>query len=148
MIVDTLERAARYYGNHRLFEQAFAFATSSDFKTLPVGTHKLQGDDLFVIIADDHARAHDAKLEAHRKYIDIQLTIDGAFDIGWKPLHQCRTLDKPYDEENDFMLFADAPDFQMTLAPNTFAVFFPDDAHAPNPPKSFVKKAIFKVAVE
>ncbi len=148
MIVDTLERAARYYANHRLFEQAFAFATSPDFKALPIGTHKLQGDDLFVIIADDYARKHDAKLEAHRKYIDIQLTIDGAFDIGWKPLHQCRTLDKPYDEENDFMLFADEPAFQMTLAPDTFAVFFPDDAHAPNAPTHFVKKAIFKVAVE
>lgn len=148
MILDTLEHSARYYSNHRLFEQAFAFALSPDFKDMPLGTHKLQGDDLFVIIADDHAREHNAKLEAHRKYIDIQLTIDGVFDIGWKSLHQCRMLDKPYDEENDFMLFADAPDFQMTLAPDTFAIFFPDDAHAPNAPKHFVKKAIFKVAVK
>jgi len=148
MILDTLDRATRYYTTHRLFEQAFAFASSPNFKTLPLGTHKLQGETLFVIIADDHARPHDAKLEAHRKYIDIQLTLDGAFDIGWKPLHQCKTIEKPYDEENDFMLFADAPDFQMTLAPDTFAIFFPDDAHAPNAPTHFVKKAIFKVAVE
>lgn len=148
MILDTLQRATRYYANHRLFEQAFAFATSPDFKALPVGTHKLQGDDLFVIIADDHAREHDAKLEAHRKYIDIQLTIDGFFDIGWKPLHQCRTLVKPYDEENDFTLFADEPTCQMTLTPETFAIFFPDDAHSPNAPTHFVKKAIFKVVVE
>lgn len=148
MILDTLRRATRYYANHRLFEEAFAFATSPDFKALPVGTHKLQGDDLFVIIADDHAREHDAKLEAHRKYIDIQLTIDGAFNIGWKPIHQCRTIQTPYNEENDFMLFADAPEFEMTLEPDTFAIFFPDDAHAPNAPKHFVKKAIFKVVVE
>jgi YhcH/YjgK/YiaL family protein len=147
MILDALSNSSIYLNQHPLFEQAFAFAQTSSFKNLPVGTHRIEGERLFVIIAEDQSREHHAKLEAHQKYIDIQMTLDGEFDIGWKSLAQCQTIDKPYDAENDFMLYADAPDFEMTLRPDSFAIFFPTDAHSPNAPKSFVKKAVFKVAV-
>lgn len=147
MILDTLLNCSSYYGQHRLFQQAFTFAQKSDFKNLSIGTHHIDGENLFVIIAEDHSREYAAKLEAHQKYIDIQMTIEGEFDIGWKALSQCATLLTPYDSENDFMLYADAPDFQMTLHPDSFAIFFPQDAHSPNAPKSFVRKAIFKVAI-
>jgi biofilm protein TabA len=147
MILDKLSNAAKYYGLHPLFKPAFEYLSSPSFRLPDAGTYKIHGDDLFVIVADDTAREHHAKLEVHKKYIDIQITLNGAFDIGWRALHECKALDKPYDAENDYMLYADSPDFNMNLEAGTFAIFFPDDAHSPNAPKDFVKKAIVKVAV-
>jgi YhcH/YjgK/YiaL family protein len=147
MILDKLSNAKKYYSFHPLFKEAFEYLNQPEFKSLAAGTYKIQGDDLYVIIADDKARDHDAKLEAHKKYIDIQVTLDGAFNIGWRALSECSSLHKEYDAENDYMLYADTYDFSMTLTPDTFAIFYPEDAHAPNAPKDFVKKAIVKVAV-
>jgi YhcH/YjgK/YiaL family protein len=147
MILDKVQHADRYFAVHPRFKAAFEFIAKPDVKMLAAGTYKIQDDDLFVIIAEDRAHEHHARLEAHKKYIDIQLTIDGAFDIGWKSLATCQMLERPYDAENDVMLYADAPECQLSLSPGTFAVFFPDDAHAPNAPKTFVKKAIVKVAL-
>lgn len=153
MILDTLSNAAKYTALHPHFKTAFEFIAKPEFRSMPVGTHEIAGKDLFVIIAEDAAQTSKPepkprpKLEAHRKYIDIQLTLAGGFDIGWRALHQCETLHKEYDSEADYLLYADAPDFTMTLAPDTFAIFFPEDAHAPHAPEKFVKKAVVKVAV-
>jgi biofilm protein TabA len=147
MVLDTLSLASRYYGLHPRFKDAFEYLGTPDFKSLPAGTYKIQGDDLYVIIAEDKAREHAPKLEAHRKYIDIQVSLEGAFEIGWKALKDCKALETAYDAEKDYMLYTDAPDFNTLLEPDTFAIFFPEDAHAPNAPKSFVKKAVVKVAV-
>jgi biofilm protein TabA len=149
MILDKLEHAEKYYGQHPRFAKAFAFLKTSDLKNLTAGNHAIDGEHLFAIVAKESADpAKEPKLEAHRKYIDIQFTVDGAYDIGWLALGDCKSLHTPYNEPNDYMLYADPPEFKMTLQPNTFAIFFPDDAHEINPPKDFVKKIIVKIAVQ
>lgn len=147
MVLDTLSLASKYYGLHPRFKAAFEYLATPDFKSLATGTYKIDGDDLYVIIAEDKAREHTPKLEAHRKYIDIQVALEGSFAIGWKALQDCKSLETSYDGEKDYMLYSDAPDFNAMLEAGTFAIFFPEDAHAPNAPEDFVKKAVVKVAV-
>ena len=73
----------------------------------------------------------DARLESHRRYIDIQLTLDGDEEIGWRPLSLCRAPVAPFDEQRDIRFYDDAPDSWVAVPPGRFAIFFPDDAHAP-----------------
>jgi biofilm protein TabA len=147
VILDRLDRARRYYSVHRHFPRAFEFLRDTDLRLLPAGRRELDGDRL--ILSIDHAEGRGrqgARLEAHRRYIDIQVAIEGHEEIGWRPLDACGAP-SPFDENEDIGFFDDPPESWFALSPGQFVVFFPDDAHAPLAFQGAVKKAILKVLV-
>jgi YhcH/YjgK/YiaL family protein len=148
MILDTLDECDRYRALHPGFAAAFDFATAHDLGALAPGRHHLDGDRLYLSIdqTDGRGRAG-ARLESHRRYIDVQLTLEGDEEIGWRPLSQCRAAAGPYDEQRDIRFHDDAPDSWVAVPRGRFAIFFPGDAHAPLAGTGRLKKAIFKVAV-
>ena len=149
MIFDHIDHAGRYEGLHPGFAAAFEFLRSSAIAELAVGKHDIDGQRLYVMISRDPGRGCEAaKLEAHRKYIDIQYLLDGTDLFGWKPLECCRQIDTPFDGDRDYGLFADTPDIWVPLPAGTFAVFFPEDAHAPLADVQPMVKAVVKVAVD
>lgn len=148
MVIGTLDAHRRYLHLHPAFAQAFEFVGATDLASLPPGRHPLDGDRLFVSIDHVHGRGRDgARLEAHRRYIDIQLTLDGEEEIGWKPLADCARPAGAFDELTDIGFFLDRPDSWLAVPRGRFAIFFPDDAHAPLAGHGAVKKAIVKVRV-
>ena len=92
--------------------------------------------------ATQHASRH------IRRCIDIQLTIDGYDEIGWKSLGDCAQPAGAFDAAKDIVFFSDRPESWVSLPAGHFAIFFPDDAHAPLAGRGTVKKAIMKIAVE
>ncbi len=148
MIVDDLARAARYEGLHALFPQALEFLRRPDVATLPDGKHTILDDRLFVIVARAQGRGREGSpLEFHRRYIDVQYVVAGTDQIGWLPTSSCQRVSSPYDEEKDVGFFYDRAATWLTLAAGQFAVFFPEDAHAPLAGQGAVHKAVIKVAV-
>ena len=148
MVFDHIKNAHLYYALHPRFEKAFDFLKKTDIATLPAGNYEIDGEDVFVIIAhQDATPKSDIKLEVHRKFIDIQLAIDGSFPVLWKALSECKNRAAEYDAENDFELYTDAEDFTMEISKGKFAIYFPEDAHAPLVPAKSVHKAVVKVAV-
>jgi biofilm protein TabA len=149
VILDTLANAARYAGMHPGFAQAFQFLASTDLAALPPGRHELDGDRMFVLINHEQGRGEDgARLEAHRRYIDIQYTFQGDELIGWMPLTRCTSPAGPFDAAKDVVLFGDTPSTFVSVPPGSFTIFFPHDAHAPLAGLGLLKKAVVKVAVE
>jgi len=147
MILDTLPRAGSYVALHSAFAAAFDFLNSAALPSLTPGRHDLDGDRLFVLINHQDGRTHaGARLEAHRRYIDIQLTLAGDEEIGWAPIAACeqRTV---FDAARDIGFFDDRPRVWLPVPPGTFAIFFPEDAHAPLAGRGPVQKAVVKVAV-
>jgi biofilm protein TabA len=103
---------------------------------------------MFVIIDRKDGRGHDgARLEAHRRYIDIQYTIHGDEEIGWSPLAACTAPAGPFDATKDIIFFDDAPSSWLSVPRGSFAIFFPEDAHAPLAGRGALTKAIVKIAV-
>jgi YhcH/YjgK/YiaL family protein len=148
MILDTLSRAGRYAGLHRRFERAFRFLAETDLESLPAGRSDIDGDEMFVILDRKDGRGRDgSRLEAHRRYIDIQYTVRGHEEIGWAPLAQCVDPDAGFDSEKDIIFFRDPPSAWLRVPPGTLAIFFPDDAHAPLAGSGALTKAIVKIAV-
>jgi biofilm protein TabA len=148
MILDTLARSASYQTLHPAFPRAFEFLQGTALGTLAAGRHDIDGDRLFVLI--DHKQGtgrEGARLEAHRKYIDIQFTFEGLEEIGWAPLATCRPPAGGFDAEKDIAFFDDRPSTWLGVPPGLFAIFFPEDAHAPLAGRGLLKKAIVKVAV-
>jgi biofilm protein TabA len=146
MIIDQLSNAARYCPLHPLFARAFEFLGSPSLAELPPGKHAIDGERLHVsMIQKAGVSPADAVLEAHRKYIDIQFVLAGTDNMGWKPAADCRQVRKPYSEEEDIVTFFDAPTSWISVGPGSFAIFFPDDAHAPMASPELLHKAVVKV---
>jgi YhcH/YjgK/YiaL family protein len=149
MIFATLSQADRYASLHPLFLRAFEFIRNTDLHALTVGMHPIIEKQLFVIVEEEQGRSRaQAKLECHRKYIDIQLVLEGTDEMGWKPLADCRQPVSDYNEERDIRFFHDVADSWISTPANTFCIFFPDDAHAPLVSTGKIRKLVFKVAVD
>ena len=149
MILDTLAQAHRYTALHPDFGRAFAFLTGSNLKLLAPGRHFIDGDRLYVSVDRKDGRDREgARLEAHRRYIDIQFTIEGNEEIGWRPTAECQQPAGEFDEAKDIIFFEDRPTTWLAVKPGRFAIFFPDDAHAPLAGHGTLNKAIVKVLLQ
>jgi YhcH/YjgK/YiaL family protein len=86
-----------------------------------------------------------AKFECHNNHIDIQLCIHGVETIGWKPREKCVTENGGYNAEKDVQLYNEKPDTYFQLTNGQFAIFFPEDVHAPMIGDAEIKKLVIKV---
>lgn len=149
MILDDLRNAAAYAHVHPGFAAAFAMLQRKDVAALPAGKHEGDGDRLFFIINKEEGRDRSgAKLEAHRKYIDIQLVLSGDEEMGWTYINDCQQPVDAFNTERDVILFNDTPAAWFAVPPGKFAIFMPEDAHAPLAGKGPLHKAVAKIAVE
>jgi YhcH/YjgK/YiaL family protein len=147
MIMDSTARGATYAALHPGFAKAFAFLRDTDLAALPDGRLELDGDRLYVLVMTVDGRGRDgAKLEAHRRYIDIQAVVQGEDVMGWSPLAACRQP-LPFDPAKDVGLFGDVSMSWVLVPQGSFALFLPEDVHAPLAGSGKVKKAVVKVAV-
>lgn len=149
MIVEKLEQAEKYYDLHPAFERAFTFLRQENLSELELGRHELDGERLFCTKSKSNGRQREvAKLEAHKKFIDIQYVISGDEEMGWKPIRDCKLVETSYDENRDVAFFNDEPQSWSKVPPGYFTIFFPDDAHAPGIGDGEIHKVVFKVAVK
>lgn len=149
MIFSTLAVSSRYASLHPLFPRAFDYIRDTDLKALTPGVHQIIDKQLFVIVEAANGRTRaEAKLEAHRKYIDIQLVLEGVDEMGWKPLSDCYQPIDEHNVERDIRFFNDEPAAWIAVPPEHFCIFFPEDAHAPLVSSGPIRKAIFKIAVD
>ena len=147
MIMDSSTRGAAYAALHPGFAKAFAFLRDTDLAGLPDGRIELDGERLYALVMTLDGRGRDgAKFEAHRRYIDIQMVVSGEEVMGWSPLAACRQP-LPFDASKDVGFFGDAPESWVLVPPGSFALFFPEDVHAPLAGTGRVKKVVLKVAV-
>ena len=148
MILDVLENAYRYLALHKGFAMAFDFLLRPDVKELPVGKYEVDADRVYAIVSKNPGRRkEDARLETHERYIDIQLVLAGADDMGWKPKSLCKKPAGEYDQKNDEQIFTDEPDAWLSTASGAFVIFFPEDAHMPLISSGPIHKVVVKVAV-
>ena len=90
-------------------------------------------------------------LETHKKYIDVQVLING------EEMVYCDWGDKletaePYNEEKDYEFFKDREDkIEFKFAGGEFMILFPHDAHKPamicGDKQTVCKKLVFKVKI-
>ncbi|OGS91228.1 MAG: hypothetical protein A2Z95_01855 [Gallionellales bacterium GWA2_60_18] len=149
MIFASLSQSSRYAALHPLFQRAFDHIRDTDLYSLAPGRYPLAGDDLIAIVEHSPGKTREmAKLEAHRRYIDIQLVLEGVEEMGWKPLADCLNPVSEHNGEKDIRFFHDAPASWVAVPPDHFCIFFPEDAHAPLVAAGNIRKVIFKVALD
>lgn len=151
MIVDTLTNASKYTGIHPLFAKAFEYISNTDIAHIEIGKYDI-ADGLKAIFSDKPGMSTAesiAKFECHDKNIDIQFCIHGKETIGWKPRQSCTTPKGEYNPEKDVSFFNDVPDMYFGLTNGQFAIFFPEDVHAPMiaADEHSIRKLVIKVKI-
>lgn len=148
MILDSLKNAASVLKLNPLFKQAFDFIQKNDLSKMELGKTIIDGDKLFVSVMEiDGKMLEAAKMESHVKYIDIQVVISGVETMGWAAIEHCTDALEPFNTEKDLQFFTTKPSTLITVNPGEFAIFFPEDGHAPGIGNGPIKKAVFKVLV-
>ena len=146
MILDTLSESDAYASLHPLFPKAFEFLQQEGLSELEPGRYELVGDSLFCMISKGAGKVRtEAKLEAHKKYIDIQYVIAGSEEMGWKATIECHDISEPYSAEKDIMFFNDEVKTWTAVPPGSFVIFFPTDAHAPMVGEGEIHKVVCKI---
>ena len=147
-VVAKIADAGKYVSLNPHFGKAFKFLARTDLATLAVGRYEIDGDNCWAMVQEAKLTPlKGAKVEAHRKYIDIQAPISGSETMGLMTM-DAKGFAAPFDVEKDYVLF-DAETKPVTLQPGEFAIFFPPDgAHAPchseNGPRT-IRKLVIKV---
>ncbi len=149
MVFDELCNSGRYEKLHPSFAAAFRFLKKKGLAKFPDGRYKIKGSRLYAIVLRGKGRGRkSAKLEAHRRYIDIQFSLDGIDEIGWKPTKECICREGRFSTKKDYGFFSDAPCKWISLTPRSFMIFFPEDAHAPSCGRGNLHKIVVKVEID
>ena len=149
MIIDKIENSHIYKALGKRIEKAFEYIQKTDLKNIQTGKYEIDGENIFALISEYKTKSEqEGKLEAHRKYLDVQYVIEGEELMGYAPLGTQEILE-PYKEENDILFFKGEKSFTK-VSSGMFAIFFPEDVHMPGISAgkvSDVKKLVIKVRV-
>lgn len=97
------------------------------------GHHDIDAHDYANVESPVLRTREDAPLEAHRRYIDIHIPLNNTETIGWAPTDALTRIVIPgYNAERDIAFYEDKAQTFLDVQPGQCAVFFPEDAHAPN----------------
>ena len=147
MITDTITNAARYAALHPDFADAVRLLQTLDFTALPDGQVPYANPNIRLFVGSEPMRSKaEAKPEAHLKHIDIQVPISGEETYGWIDRSRLQH-GQGYNEERDIEFFRCTPETWFDLEIGEFALFFPNDGHAPlvGKPGQTIRKAVFKI---
>lgn len=147
MIIDKLENIGMYASVNPLFAQAIEFLKSTDLNAHELGKVVLKEGELFVNFAAARPKTmDDAKIETHNNFIDIQIPLTGTELMGYMP--RTDLAEAEYNAEKDVTFYPGHATDYLTVKPGMFAIFFPEDAHAPGVTEVELKKVIVKVRVK
>ena len=130
MIVDQLTHAAVYDGLGVRIQAALAYLRNTNFDTVDVGRHDIDGDTVYAIVMDYHTKPPEQGfLEVHRRYLDVQYIVTGTERMGYAH-RDALTPEGVYDEDKDLLKLVGDASF-LAVTAGTFLIFYPHDAHMP-----------------
>lgn len=150
MIFGNIEDLRQYSYLEDSVKECFVYAKSHDLEDFETGSHTIDGDRLFVNIVEYETTTPDQRFwEAHKKYLDIHLMLDGKEKID---LNFLKNMDiKDYVEEDDFLSMDGNKNSSVILQAGDFLICYPKDCHMTAieiEGSQKIKKAIFKVRID
>lgn len=119
--------------------------------SISVGRHEIDGARVVGQVAEYRTRPLESlRFESHEAHVDIQAVVFGRESVLWSP-RSGLAVEEAYSAERDIAFHARLVAAQsIALTPGLFAIFFPEDAHAPGgvfDAPCDVRKIVIKVAI-
>ena len=145
MILDSLDNLHKYVALNPRIQKVVDFIKANDLAAVPAGKVQIDGDDVFGNFQTLKGKTkEEAKLETHNVMLDIQVPFNTAETMGYTPRRDLPQGE--YNAENDITFYEGLAEQYVTVHPGEFAIFLPQDGHAPCiAPGKEVQKVIFKV---
>ena len=148
MIIDSLDNSQQYSAVNPNIGRAFEYLLQTNLSELNVGRLDIAGEEIYALVQQYNTKPKEQGFwEAHRRYIDLQVVIQGSEKIGYANLN--RLTQGEYDTKKDFLPLTGEGEF-LILNAGDFMLLFPADAHMPGiavaSPIS-VKKIVVKIKV-
>lgn len=145
MIIDSIENLGKYASINPLFGKVVEYIANTNLAAHEAGKEEIVGKDLFANFTTAKGKTmEEARLETHDVMIDIQIPLSCPETMGYTPrtaLPEC-----PYNAEKDITFYEGLALDYVTVRPGQFAIFFPQDGHAPCVSEEVqIQKVIFKV---
>lgn len=146
MIIDSLNNADKYVSLHPRFAKAFEWIKSQNLETIEPGKFSIDGPELHAGVTERQGYTREeAKFECHNHWLDIQVCPAGKEQMGWRARERVSSPKGEYNAEKDVTFYNDKPDTYFTLQAGQFAIFYPEDVHAPQIGEGMIKKLVVKV---
>lgn len=139
------------YLKHPIFQNVFSLILENRINFNSDNIYILE-KDLFIKKVSYNTKIDDFITESHRKYVDIQIVLNGGEEILISSLNSLE-VQSDYNEETDCTFYSSNQVIQKShthikLLPGNMAVFFPQDAHTTqiaihNKPE-FINKLVIK----
>ena len=149
MIYAKLKDAPAYRGIHPSLDLALEHITPEFLASVGPERVELRGGEVYATrFTYETIPAEESFFEAHRKYLDIHIMVEGAEGVEIAPPEALAEFDRV--EANDFYAYRGEGDFRLALSTGEFLVVFPNDAHRIkmqlDGPRT-VSKVVFKVKI-
>lgn len=150
MIYDEIKNIGRYRGQSVWLDKAIDFLEKTDLKSLPMGRKEIDGNKVFLNVMEANAKREDElNFEIHKKYMDIQIDIEGkeGIQIGF----DIQKVIETYSEDRDIGMVHCDESIMCNLGKDKFIICMPEEPHKPGiatGENTYLKKCVFKVAVD
>ena len=150
MIFDKIENLDRYREFAEYGKLIRDFIKQDKSEHLAEGRYELDGENLFALVQTYETKdKDDARMEAHRKYADLQFMEEGEERI-YVDFADELEMEEDRTPDQDILFYKKAGDHGFNiLTEGTFGYYAPQDAHMPcikNKEKQNVRKIVFKIA--
>lgn len=147
MIYDQIINIHKYMGISENLDKAFHYILNTDLKSLPLGKTEIDADKLFVnVMSVEGSESNANYFEVHKKYIDIQIDLDGTEIIEFGIGDFAEAI--PMNEETDCGFYDAGNYVPCIMGEGKFLVLMPGEVHKPLvkiPGQDIKKKCVFKV---
>lgn len=143
MIYDTLENSKRYDMIHPRVGKILRYLRSHDWSDFEDGTVQLEGDKIYFTISRYETKDPEtARPEAHKKYIDVQVMLEGeeCFGTGFTE----EGMEPAEAHEDKDLYFYDAETLPIELRAGEFILVFPGELHTPGVSPASGKREVRK----
>lgn len=149
MIYAKCKDALAYRGIHPNLDLALNHITPEFLASVGSERVKLKGSDIYATrFTYETVPEEESFFEAHRKYLDIHIMVEGSEGVEIAPPEALDEFDRV--EANDFYAYRGKGDYRLVLSPGSFLVVFPGDAHRIKMqlggPET-VSKVVFKIKI-
>jgi biofilm protein TabA len=148
MIIDQTANSRYYESLSPDIQKAFRYLQQAELSNINIGRFEIEAEKIYAVVQQYNTKPLEQGVwEAHRRYIDLQVIIQGSEKIAYCNIGRLRQGE--YEPGKDFLPLSGKAEF-LTLEAGDFMLLFPQDAHMPGiavDSPAPVKKIVLKIGV-
>lgn len=148
MIVDTLDNIGLY--SQCNISPYLEWAVNRLRLPLTIGREEIEFGG-YALICKNEPKESNQLLEAHKKFIDLHIVIQGREKYLYSPTSKLE-LFAPYHEQDDVTMYTGRESATCDLEEDMFVVFYPGEGHTPNLQSGswnqWITKIVLKIPVK